>query len=88
MAEVQPYDRNSFLFIENHCPICAAASSCKALCQYELDLFKSILGLEVFVSRLEHKLTGERRCVYEVRKKQHVTEAQGRIFFTEDRKDH
>jgi predicted ArsR family transcriptional regulator len=31
-------------------------------------LFKSILGTEVTVSRLEHKLTGERRCVYEVRK--------------------
>ena len=88
MAEVRPCERNSFLFIENHCPICAAASSCKALCQNELDLFKSILGTEVTVSRLEHKLTGERRCVYEVRKKQHVTEAQGRIFFTEDRKDH
>jgi len=88
MAEVRPCDRNSFLFIENHCPICAAASSCKALCQNELDLFKSILGTDVTVSRLEHKLTGDRRCVYEVRKKQQVTEARGRIFFTEDRKDH
>jgi predicted ArsR family transcriptional regulator len=69
MAEVRACDRHGFLFIENHCPICAAASSCKALCQYELDLFKSILGPEVSVNRLEHKLTGDRRCVYQVSKK-------------------
>lgn len=68
MAEVRRCDRDSFLFIENHCPICTAASNCKGLCQNELDLFQSILGREVIIRRLEHILTGERRCVYEVKK--------------------
>jgi predicted ArsR family transcriptional regulator len=67
MAEVQPRDRDGFLFIENHCPICVAAAGCKGLCQNELALFQSILGREVSVRRLEHIVTGERRCVYEVR---------------------
>lgn len=67
MAEVRPQGRHGFQFIENHCPICAAAAGCKGLCQNELALFQSILGREVSIKRVEHILTGERRCVYEVR---------------------
>ncbi|MBV8351480.1 MAG: transcriptional regulator [Verrucomicrobia bacterium] len=67
MAEVRPRDHDGFLFIENHCPICAAATSCKGLCQNELLLFQSILGREVSIKRLEHIVTGERRCVYEIK---------------------
>lgn len=67
MAEVRPRDDGGFLFIENHCPICAAAAACKGLCQNELALFQSILGGEVSIKRLEHIVTGAHRCVYEVR---------------------
>ena len=66
MAELRAVDQNRYLFIENHCPICAAASSCKGLCQNELNLFQSVLGRAVSVRRLEHILAGERRCLYEV----------------------
>lgn len=66
MAEVRPDGRRAFLFIENHCPICAAATACQGLCTAELDLFRSVLGPDVSVERTEHIVSGDRRCVYRV----------------------
>jgi predicted ArsR family transcriptional regulator len=66
MAEVRPDGRGAFLFIENHCPICAAATACQGLCATELDLFRSVLGPEVTVERAEHIVSGDRRCAYRV----------------------
>jgi predicted ArsR family transcriptional regulator len=66
MAEVRP-DGNGFLFIENHCPICAAATVCQGFCATELDLFRSVLGDDVTVDRAEHIVSGDRRCVYRIR---------------------
>jgi predicted ArsR family transcriptional regulator len=66
MAEVKPDGRGAFLFIENHCPICAAATACQGLCATELDLFRSVLGPDVAVERAEHIVSGDRRCAYRV----------------------
>jgi predicted ArsR family transcriptional regulator len=63
MAEVKPEARGSFLLIENHCPICAAASVCKGFCSAELELFRSVLGSGVTV---EHIVSGDRRCAYRI----------------------
>jgi len=65
MAEVRR-EGDSYLFIENHCPICAAASVCQGFCSTELDLFRDVLGPEVAVERGEHIVSGDRRCVYRV----------------------
>lgn len=65
MAEVKR-DGQGFLFIENHCPICAAATACQGFCASELDLFRSALGPGVSVERAEHILSGDRRCVYRI----------------------
>ncbi|MBF2050516.1 MAG: transcriptional regulator [Elainella sp. C42_A2020_010] len=65
MAEVQPLDKGTFLLIENHCPICAAATACTGLCARELEIFQRIL-LDAVVERTEHIIAGERRCVYRV----------------------
>jgi len=65
MAEVRR-DGTAYVFIENHCPICAAANVCQGFCATELDLFKSVLGPEVSVERAEHIVSGDRRCVYRV----------------------
>lgn len=65
MAEVKR-DGRGFLFIENHCPICAAASVCQGFCATELDLFRSALGPGVTVERAEHILSGDRRCAYRI----------------------
>ncbi len=67
MAEVKPDGDASFLFIENHCPICAAATACKGFCATELDLFRVVLGPEVGIERVEHIVSGDRRCAYRIK---------------------
>ncbi len=66
MAEVEVLGSNAFKLLENHCPICVAASECQGLCRSELDLFTQALGPGVEVSRTEHLLSGARRCAYRI----------------------
>src|SRR5918911_258149 len=66
MAEVRPEGGGSFLLVENHCPICAAANACQGFCSTELELFRSALGPGVEVERVEHIVSGDRRCAYRV----------------------
>ncbi|HYL99167.1 MAG TPA: metalloregulator ArsR/SmtB family transcription factor [Blastocatellia bacterium] len=66
MAEIRAEGKGSYLFIENHCPICAAAASCMGFCSTELELFRAVLGPDVTVERAEHIISGDRRCVYRV----------------------
>ena len=67
MAEVQRQPDGSFLLIENHCPISAAANTCPKLCDAEFEVFRAILGQGVAIERTEHMLAGARRCVYRIR---------------------
>jgi predicted ArsR family transcriptional regulator len=66
MAEVRPEGGGGYLLVENHCPICAAATACQGFCTTELDLFRSVLGPGVKVERVEHIVSGDRRCAYRV----------------------
>jgi predicted ArsR family transcriptional regulator len=66
MAEVARQRDGSFLLMENHCPICAAASACQGLCREELILFASVLGKDVSIERIDHILAGARRCAYRI----------------------
>ena len=66
MAEVKRADDGSYLLVENHCPICAAANACQGFCSTELDLFRSVLGPGVTVERVEHIISGDQRCAYRV----------------------
>jgi predicted ArsR family transcriptional regulator len=68
MAEVRAAGRGEYLLIENHCPVCAAAHACRGLCRGELELFREVLGPGVEVERIDHILTGARRCSYRVRR--------------------
>ncbi|MGH9630126.1 MAG: helix-turn-helix transcriptional regulator [Bryobacteraceae bacterium] len=67
MAEVRTGKNGSFLFIENHCPICVAATQCQGFCTAELDLFRKVLGPQIAIERQEHIVSGARRCAYHVR---------------------
>ena len=67
MAEVQRQRDGSFLLIENHCPISAAANACPKLCEAEMEVFRAILGEGVAIERAEHMVAGTRRCVYRIR---------------------
>ncbi len=60
---------DSYLLIENHCPICAAATACQGLCRAELELFREALGAEATVIRVDHILAGARRCAYRIARK-------------------
>lgn len=64
MAGYEEAGDGSFLFVENHCPICAAAASCQGFCRAEINVFRDILGKDVAVERTEHILAGARRCAY------------------------
>lgn len=66
MAEVRPEGDGRYLLVENHCPVCAAANTCQGLCSTELDLFRTVLGPGVEVERVEHIVSGDRRCAYRV----------------------
>jgi predicted ArsR family transcriptional regulator len=59
-------DGKSFLLVENHCPICAAATACQGLCRSELEIFRAVLGSNVSVERIDHILAGARRCAYRI----------------------
>lgn len=66
MARAEPTVDGSWLLIEDHCPICAAASQCQGFCRSELALFQRCLGPDVQVRRIEHVLSGGRRCTYSI----------------------
>jgi predicted ArsR family transcriptional regulator len=66
MAEAARQRDGAFLLIENHCPICAAATACQGLCREELVLFSAVLGNDVSVERTDHILAGARRCAYRI----------------------
>jgi len=59
-------DGAAFLLLENHCPICAAATSCQGFCRSELEVFRAVLGPGVAVERTDHILAGARRCAYRI----------------------
>ncbi|MGO8402653.1 helix-turn-helix transcriptional regulator [Rhizobium ruizarguesonis] len=54
----------SFMLVENHCPICAAATACAGFCRSELETFRAVLSAEV--ERSEQILAGARRCAYRI----------------------
>ncbi len=67
MAEYKREDDGSYLLVENHCPICAAASECQGFCESELNTFRTLLGAQVQVERLSHIVSGARRCAYAIK---------------------
>jgi len=66
MADVVENADGSYHYVEKHCPICEAAKACTNLCLKELEMFQDVLGNEVEITRGEHILKGDNRCVYRV----------------------
>ena len=65
MAESRA-EGEGYVLVENHCPICVAATACQGFCRTELDTFRDVLGPDVSVERTEHIIGGDRRCVYRI----------------------
>ncbi|MBL4910965.1 MAG: transcriptional regulator [Alteromonadaceae bacterium] len=66
MATIEDNFDGSYFLLENHCPICAAATKCLNFCRSELNLFQTLLNDIAKVSREEHIIEGARRCAYKV----------------------
>lgn len=66
MSEWRSEPDGSWLLIENHCPICAAATLCQGFCRSELNIFQALLGETCMIERCEHILLGARRCAYRI----------------------
>ncbi len=62
MAETIALGEGKWLFVENHCPICAAASRCRNFCSSEMEIFRRCL--DATVERAEYIFEGARRCAY------------------------
>jgi len=67
MASWTEQEDGSLLLVENHCPICAAATACQGFCRAELDVFRAVLGPGVEVERTDHIVSGGRRCSYTIK---------------------
>jgi predicted ArsR family transcriptional regulator len=66
MARLERLGDESFLLVEDHCPICAAAMICQGFCSIELAIFQNLLGPGWHIERQDHLLTGARRCTYRI----------------------
>jgi len=66
MAEWKRRRDGTFELVENHCSIEKAARLCPKLCGGELSLFRTLLGDDVSVERIEHILSGDRCCSYRI----------------------
>jgi predicted ArsR family transcriptional regulator len=65
MAESRE-EGGGYLLVENHCPICVAATACQGFCRAELDTFRQVLGPDASVERTDHIVNGDRRCAYRI----------------------
>jgi predicted ArsR family transcriptional regulator len=70
MADWREEADGTIVLVENHCPICAAATACQGFCRAELDVFRAVLGPSAEVTRTEHIVSGGRRCTYSIRELQ------------------
>ena len=66
MARVETLAGESFLLVEDHCPICAAALTCQGFCSIELQVFRNLFGPGWHIEREDHILSGARRCAYRI----------------------
>lgn len=57
---------DGWLLVENHCPIYAATLGCQQFYHSELSCFQNLFEKVANVQRVDHVLTGARRCAYKV----------------------
>ena len=59
-------DDDGFIFIENHCPIGAAAHANPGICIAEFKTLQMVMGENVPIKRIEYIVDGGRRCAYRI----------------------
>jgi predicted ArsR family transcriptional regulator len=66
MARLEELPGEGYLLVEDHCPICAAATVCQGFCSVELEVFRGLLDDGWQIERRDHLLSGARRCTYRI----------------------
>jgi predicted ArsR family transcriptional regulator len=66
MARLEELPGEGYLLVEDHCPICAAATVCQGFCSVELEVFRGLLDDGWQIERQDHLLLGARRCTYRI----------------------
>jgi predicted ArsR family transcriptional regulator len=66
MAHLEEQPDGAYLLVEDHCPICAAATICQGFCSVELKVFQNLLGPDWQIDRQDHLFAGARRCTYQI----------------------
>lgn len=66
MARLEELPGEGYLLVEDHCPICAAATVCQGFCNVELEVFRGLLDEGWQIERQDHLLSGARRCTYRI----------------------
>jgi predicted ArsR family transcriptional regulator len=64
MADSWQEEDGTLILVENHCPICSAATACAGFCRSEIETFRAVL--QAGVERSEHIVLGARRCAYRI----------------------
>jgi predicted ArsR family transcriptional regulator len=64
MPRVMKSGARDWLFVQDHCPIRAAATVCPQLCASELELMRRAVADQADVHRVEHLMKDGKRCVY------------------------
>ena len=59
-------DEGAYYLVENHCPICAAATECQGFCRAELTNFRELIGKSYKIERVKHIIKDDHRCVYKI----------------------
>ncbi|GCL70975.1 helix-turn-helix transcriptional regulator [Paenibacillus naphthalenovorans] len=69
MVELERKEDGSFLLNEHNCPISQVANQYNHACSCELEMFKSLLGKEARVERMECLAKGGSKCAYVIQPK-------------------
>ena len=65
-AEASVAVDGSLLLTEHHCAIAQAAAACAGLCESELVVFRTALGSDTTVERVQFAPAGDGRCSYRI----------------------
>jgi predicted ArsR family transcriptional regulator len=69
LAETSASDDGAFLLVEHNCAVHRLAERHPAVCSQELELFRTVLGPEVEVTRVSHTMSGDSACSYCIRRR-------------------
>jgi predicted ArsR family transcriptional regulator len=59
-------EEDDYVFTENHCPICSAATEFQGFCKAEFNSLEYLFSKTHIVERIQHLLSGSKKCEYKI----------------------